>query len=112
MANLPDLSAPHFLAPVISAAAHVTQNRLLIILYSPLFNSGGTSHTGAWDSVQRLLTFVYVQATKVAQEMGKVLMEVDVLLKGLDDESQPSVDTTEAVFLVEGGVYFKTMPFI
>jgi hypothetical protein len=52
--------------------------------------------------VQRLLTFVYVKATSIAQEMGKVLMDVDVLLCGLDSEFRPGFDP-EVVFLVEGG---------
>lgn len=42
----------------------------------------GISRTAHWDDVQRLLTFVYVQATKVAQDIGNILLDIDVLLQG------------------------------
>ena len=45
-------------------------------------NVPGISRTAYWDDVQRLLTFVYVQATKVAQDLDRVLLDIDVLLKG------------------------------
>ncbi|KAI0748528.1 Nucleotidylyl transferase [Daedaleopsis nitida] len=46
----------------------------------------GVSRTACWDDVQRLLTFVYVQATKVAQDMGRILLDIDVLLHGTAPE--------------------------
>lgn len=62
------------------------------------------SHTAQWDDVQSLLTFVYVQATKVAQDMGKVLMEVDVLLLGLVEEvSERLPRDIDVVLRVSGG---------
>lgn len=95
---------PSFLATAISTATRKTTENLRIILFSPLFapvpssaqtrpcerdaspeKAAGISHTERWDDVQRLLTYVYVQATKVAQEMGRVLMDIDVLLKGPED---------------------------
>ncbi|PIL24238.1 hypothetical protein GSI_13991 [Ganoderma sinense ZZ0214-1] len=42
----------------------------------------GISRTAYFEDVQRLLTFVYVQATKVAQDLDRVLLDIDVLLKG------------------------------
>ncbi|PPR01091.1 hypothetical protein CVT26_015997 [Gymnopilus dilepis] len=121
-ATLPNLSVPHFLAPVIASATTHTRSRLIIVLFSRHFNvqyprrpsvggSGASltvknnclapsltfaeiqslSRTESWDAVQRILTFTYVQATKVAYDMGKVLMEVDVLLKGLNEDLNPDL---------------------
>ncbi|RPD66404.1 Nucleotidylyl transferase [Lentinus tigrinus ALCF2SS1-7] len=92
---------PNFLASPVSTAARKTTEALGIVILSPFFNppaepdgsattaeerpnanAPGISRTAYWDDLQRLLTFVYVQATKVAQDMGKILLDVDVLLKG------------------------------
>ncbi|KAF9014089.1 Nucleotidylyl transferase [Cyathus striatus] len=97
LASLPNLSAPHFLTPIITHAAVHTRSRLVIILFSRFFSvprsaslapstPAEISHTEWWDNVQRLLTFVYVTTTRVAQEHGKILMDVDVLLKGLNED--------------------------
>lgn len=89
---------PTYLSRPISAAARHTTENLRIILFSPLFNQDTLFSTeqitgaedkseprfspaGHWDDVQRLLTYVYVQATKVAQDLNRVLADVDVLLK-------------------------------
>ena len=97
LATLHDLQVPHFLAPLISSAAENAQKGLRIVLVSFLFNEGplvpnshegsstGVSHTEKWSEVQRILTFVYVRAAKISQAMGKVLMEIDVLLKGSNE---------------------------
>ncbi|KAN0123903.1 Nucleotidylyl transferase [Russula decolorans] len=115
LATLNDSSTPSFLAPAVAGAARCVRDRLVVILFSRLFNTGrrprsplcghrenakrrpsvdssrsnspaGVSHTGCWDDVQRLLTYVYVQATAVAQELDKVLLQVDVLLRGFDED--------------------------
>ncbi|TFY67042.1 hypothetical protein EVJ58_g1878 [Rhodofomes roseus] len=100
IARIYDLRQPptYLSAPISAVARHTTEN-LRIILFSPFFDqeaqppsnerdadSGdqakyGFSPTGHWDDVQKLLTYVYVQATKVAQDMNRVLMDIDVLLK-------------------------------
>ncbi|KDQ60922.1 hypothetical protein JAAARDRAFT_173289 [Jaapia argillacea MUCL 33604] len=87
-ASLEDLKTPHQLSPVISALARAAKSKLTIILFSPLFGSSdaGISHTEEWHDVQRLLTYVYVQATKISRELDKLLMSVDVLLKGFHDK--------------------------
>ncbi|CAA7271447.1 unnamed protein product [Cyclocybe aegerita] len=104
LATIPDLAPPYFLTPaIVSATAH-TRTRLIIVLFSRFFNirhtthllhtydeSLGLSHTQSWDAVQRILTFTYVQATKVAQDMDKVLMDVDVLLHGLNEDISPDL---------------------
>jgi len=125
LATIPNLSTPHFLDSVVTAAAIQTRHRLVIVLFSRHFNTshrlrGGIdsvlgdaqtlSHTDTWDSVQRILTFVYVHATKAAQALDKVLMDVDVLLKGLDEDLDPHLgDGMDIVFRVSGGT---CVPFV
>jgi pantetheine-phosphate adenylyltransferase len=117
------------LAQPVSHLARIAANRLLIVLVSPQFHSGGGDNTnqdadvrdgnGAchsedsttrmrfeqvnqeadkgdkekdaisdleespihWRAIQRLLTFVYVQASKIASEQNNILLQIDVLLK-------------------------------
>jgi len=116
LASLPSLSAPHFLTSAITTAASLTRKRLVIILFSRHFNisrrssfhlgiSGaqGVSHTEQWKTVQELLTFIYVHATKVAYDMGKVLMEIDVLLKGLNEDIDEQLGASiDIVFRISG----------
>jgi pantetheine-phosphate adenylyltransferase len=62
------------------------------------------SHTECWDDIQRLLTYVYVQATAVAQELDKVLLQVDVLLRGFDEDfCEDFGKDFEVVIRIEGG---------
>lgn len=133
LATLNDLSTPCFLAPVVAGAARCVRDRLVVILFSRLFNTGrrprsplsghrenvkrrptsvdssrsnssGISHTGCWDDIQRLLTYVYVQATAVAQELDKVLLQVDVLLRGFDEDlCEDFGKDFEVVIRIEGG---------
>ncbi|THH30359.1 hypothetical protein EUX98_g3817 [Antrodiella citrinella] len=97
-------SSPHHLSSPISLAASKTLRHLRIVLVSPLFeapsegSSRGVSHTERWDGVQRLLTYVYVQATKVAQELGRVLMDIDVLLYA-ESEIVPAFIGTDARYI-------------
>jgi hypothetical protein len=96
VAGLDDLSVPHHLSGAIGSAARCTHKHLTILFVSKLFGNphltaeaesdkGYISHTRTWNEIQNLLTFTYVQATKVAQELGRVLLEIDVLLKGVDE---------------------------
>lgn len=88
--------APTFLAAPVAEAARRTTESLQILIISSAFDSptsnergngepSGVSRTASWDAVQRLLTFAYVQATSIAQELGRVLLDIDVLLKGAAD---------------------------
>ena len=116
LATLPDLSVPHFLTQVIAGATTHTRNRLVIVLFSRHFNTRlahslafpeiqDISHTKSWDCVQRILTFTYVQATKVAWEANKIRMQVDVLLKGLNEDlNQDLGKGIDIVFRVSGGM--------
>ncbi|KAJ7109520.1 hypothetical protein C8R44DRAFT_884547 [Mycena epipterygia] len=102
-ATLDDLGDAQLLAPAIAHAAQRTRERLLIVLLSEHFDgSHPISHTASWNSVQQLLTFVYVQATKVAQDMDRLLMQIDVLLQGPRDTLPEPRAPPDIVFRVEG----------
>ncbi|KAA1469552.1 Nucleotidylyl transferase [Dentipellis sp. KUC8613] len=134
LATITDLDPPHFLAQAITNAAKATRDRLVIVLFSRLFNADhktpaspaskrdstsstssgpppGVSRAGKWEEVQRLLTYVYVQATKVAQDMDKVLLEVDVLLRGLNENvSENIAQGAEVLFRIEGDCIPAPLP--
>ncbi|KAH6918273.1 hypothetical protein BKA70DRAFT_1246737 [Coprinopsis sp. MPI-PUGE-AT-0042] len=128
LATLPSLGAPHFLTPVIHTATTLTSEQIVIVLFSRFFNSGpkpkahgrrpsfpetqALSHAdaGNFSTVQRLLTFVYVQATKVAQEQGKILMDVTVLLKGFNDSLYLGSVMPDLVFRVSGDTIPTLIP--
>ena len=53
---------------------------------------------------------VYVQATKMSQEIDNVLMDVDVMLKGLNEDLDSSLgNDMDICFRVTGG---ETYPII
>ena len=119
LVTLPNLFVPRFLTQVIVDATTQTRNRLVIVFFSRHFNTRsadsltcpdikGLSHTKSWGPVQRILTFTYVQATRVAWEANKIQMQVDVLLKGLDEDLDQLEDLgkdMDIVFRVSGGMF-------
>ncbi|KZT26556.1 Nucleotidylyl transferase [Neolentinus lepideus HHB14362 ss-1] len=110
LAHLESFEVAHALGLAISHITARTRTRLLIVLVSELFNADkGISPTAAWDDVQRLLTYVYVQATRIAQEHDRVLMDVDVLLKGTADKlSEGLGDGMQRLFRIAGEPQFRT----
>lgn len=109
LATVTHLTIPHFLAPVLISAASAVRQRLLIVLFSSSFDKGVSNPVQQWDGVQRLLTFVYAQTTKVAQDLDNVLLDVEVLLIGLNDHLPESIgESMDAAFFVNGGLF----PFI
>ncbi|KAJ3807274.1 Nucleotidylyl transferase [Lentinula aff. lateritia] len=113
LASLPSLSTPQFLAPIIISAANAASSRLRIVLFSQLFDPGAISHTQSWDNVQKLLTYVYVQATKIAQDKDNPLLQIDVLLKGLNaQEALPENigEGCEVVYRVSGDAIVAALP--
>jgi len=123
LATLPNLFIPRFLTQVIAGATTQTRNRLVIVFFSRHFNTRsedstltcpdiqGLSHTKSWDPVQRLLTFTYVQATRVAWEANKIQMQVDVLLKGLNEDlDQDLGKDMDIVFRVSGDSIAVPLP--
>ncbi|KAJ7685335.1 hypothetical protein DFH06DRAFT_1158161 [Mycena polygramma] len=102
-ASVPELSVPHFLASAIVQAVQRTRTHLLIVLLADVFAPGhAISHTGCWNDVQQLLTFVYVQATKIAQDAGRLLMDIDVLLLGPNEPLPDALVAPDIVFRVAG----------
>ncbi|KAF9558018.1 Nucleotidylyl transferase [Agrocybe pediades] len=120
---------PHFLIPVIDHAAKSARKRLIIVLFSRHFNVqysqkdplkkdyltfpeiSSLSRTASWDAVQRLLTFIYVQATKVAYGLNNVLMEIDVLLKGFNEDVDPNIgNSMDICFRVTGDSIATPLP--
>ena len=105
--KLDDPSDVLSLLPFVTTAARQTTKRLLIVLFSDAFSERSSlSRTSSWDAVQTVLTTVYVESTRVAYEEDRILMDVDVLLKGLD-EGVPQLqrDGWEAVFRLDAGVF-------
>lgn len=82
-AHLHDISVPHHLGPAIASVTAATTEALVIVLISQLFRTVESTSNRAkqWDHIQRLLTYVYVKATKAAQDLGKVLLDISVVLK-------------------------------
>jgi len=125
LATLPRLSTPQFLTPAITHAISATRKQLVIVLFSRFFNkvtphsnfdqgylaSQAISHTENWKIVQSILTYVYVQATKVAQDLGRVLMDVDVLLKGTHEDLDDNLGMgMEIVFRIGGDAIPVQLP--
>nr|GAT53295.1 predicted protein [Mycena chlorophos] len=86
---------PRFLSVSIADAVRHAPNDLTIILVASSFDL-------PWHSIQQLLTFVYVQATKVAQDMNRVLMQIDVLLQTPDSPIPAAISRPNTVFRIEG----------
>ncbi|KAF8590087.1 Nucleotidylyl transferase [Ramaria rubella] len=89
--NLSIISGP------ITAAATRTRSHLLITIFWPSF--ANASGTGSWHAVHKLLTHAYVQATRVSQKHNRILMMVDVVLRGVHDpmEGVP-IDDWDVIF--------------
>jgi len=120
-AHLPHLDVPHHLASPIASVVALARESLVIVLLSQLFRSPQTTNADPsleqqlylnrvdqWDDVQRLLTYVYVKATKAAQDMGKVLLDISVVLK--DTSEGFSGDFWHAMdmcFRIRGGAFFS-----
>jgi len=122
LSTIPNLRTPHFLAPVIAHATQSARKRLIIVLFSRHFNVHypekdplkkdyltfseiqSLSRTASWDAVQRILTFTYVQATEIAYSLNNVLMEIDVILKGFNEDIDPEIGKgMDICFRITGG---------
>src|SRR5579872_6845533 len=80
VANLSSPSDYHVLETAIRNATRSTKDRLVIILHSQAFVDDEALRAN-WFEVQRLLTWTYVESAAVAQDMDKVLLDTDVLLR-------------------------------
>jgi len=80
LANLSSPSDYHVLESAIRNATRSAKDRLVVILHSPAFANQEVPRAN-WSEIQRLLTWTYVESTAVAQDMDKVLLDTDVLLR-------------------------------
>lgn len=109
IANLPSPANYHGLESAIRNATRSTNDRLVIILYSPGFASQEDSRAN-WFEVQKILTWTYVESTAMAQEMDKVLLDTDVLLRTQyklaaegSTEDEELVKRVDALYVFESG---------
>ena len=91
VANLLSPADYHVLESAIRNVTRSTKDRLVIILHSPAFVNQRDSRAN-WFEVQKLLTWTYVESTAVAQDMDKVLLDTDVLLR---PPCQPAAEGSE-----------------
>lgn len=122
--TLAQLQSPEYLQDGIRAAVAQTRKSLLVIVFSPLFSTSlnrqlllgpvreslKKNTAKQWKEVQKLLTFIYVQSAKRAQELDNILLSVDVVLRDSGAQSIPpktlksyGADTWEHVFVLDGG---------
>ena len=80
IANLSSPSDYHVLESAIRNTTRSTKDRLIVILHSPSFANQEVPRAN-WFEIQRLLTWTYVESTAVAQDMDKVLLDTDILLR-------------------------------
>ena len=110
---------PYSLSSPIAVAASKTVQQLRIVLISPSFNKDNADQPGSaigtkrWDAVQRTLTYIYVQAMKVAQEMDKILMDVDVLLQGENEQiSESAISDAEVIYRSEHNIEYLSRLYL
>lgn len=78
--NIDHIERLHAISQAIRTASSRTKTRLLIAIFHRDFDKA--HGTGRWAAVQKLLTHAYIEATTVAQEQEKILLQVDVILHG------------------------------
>ncbi|KAF9265529.1 Nucleotidylyl transferase [Marasmius fiardii PR-910] len=104
---------PTFLAPVIHAASRAAKKHLIIVLFSRFLNKNPNinSNIELFPGVQRLLTYVYVEAVKEE----KTSLDVDVILRGFDEELNLGLDEekegkVDIVYRVSGDSILVPLP--
>lgn len=109
IANLLSPLDYHHLESAIRNATRSTKDRLVIILHSPAFSNGGAPKAN-WFEIQRLLAWTYVESTAVAQDMDKILLDTDVLLRPSHTpategtvEDEELVKTADGLYVFEDG---------
>lgn len=96
--------APKFKAAV-RTATDQSNSAITIIAFSSLFDKDSDlSHTGSWDAIHSVLSLYYVEATRISQAAGNILLRIDVLLKGWrSDVELPSGVHYNRIFRLDGG---------
>jgi len=116
-AHLPEIDAPHHLGSPISSVVALTNESLVIVLLSQQFRLPQANtlqkqeqcfdRIDHWDDIQRLLTYVYVKATKAAQDLGKILLDVSVVLKDPSEITNDFPHCIDLCIWVHGGAFFS-----
>lgn len=114
--NSAQLSSPTYLSKAIRNAVAQTRKTLIVIVFSPLFSPANqpesliTNPVKHWREVQNLLTFIYVEASRKAQEIDNILLSVDVVLRESGPQTIPSetlkaygAEKWESAFILDGG---------
>lgn len=85
--TLRELQDPSYLKSAIAQAAKGTSQQLRILVFSRLFDAQiGLHPSHHWDTLQVFLTFLYAEATAVAQEEKNILLNIEVILRDGDPE--------------------------
>lgn len=111
-----DLSEYRHFGPWIDLAATQTSERLLVFLVSPLFESvNEEDDTFQWKDLERLLSFVYTRASKVAIKLDRVLMNIDVVLHSVQGPLLSGVERVnsvlwDVVFAPNDGLHLPKLP--
>ena len=97
--NIPNIEDLSVISSPITVAATRTRTRLLITIFCTFFDVAA-SGSNSWYAVQKLLTHAYVHATTVSQKRNKMLMNVDVLLRGVQSPAREEniIDDWNMVF--------------
>lgn len=84
--KIKDLRFPKHFCSVVEDVVRRTSERVIVLVFCELFNDNATiSHTAYWHEIQTLLTVIYTEAARIAQEQEKVLLQVDILFRGTRD---------------------------
>jgi hypothetical protein len=108
-------SYEHF-GPWIDQATSKTQQRLLVFLVSPLFNSqSDLNPTESWKAMEKLLSFIYTRSSQIAMKEERVLMRVDVIFQGDNGHILSGLDKTstldwDALFAPSHGTQMASRP--
>jgi hypothetical protein len=112
-----DLSEYRHFGPWIDLAATQTSERLLVFLVSSLFESLNEEEdtTFQWKDLERLLSFVYTRASKVAIKLDRVLMNIDAVLHSVQGPLLSGVERVDSVlwdvvFAPNNGLHFPELP--
>ena len=84
----PSLTLPPSTFPSLRAAVAHTTHSILVLVLSPLFDVSSQpqiSHTQTWPQIQNVLAPLYIEASHEAMLHDRVLLDVDVLLRGVRD---------------------------
>ena len=103
--SLNSLNDAHSFVSAVHAATEQSSSAITMIVFCKLFDTdSGLSHTASWGAIHHILSLYYVEASRVAQAAGKVLLRIDVLLSGLASEPDLPQDVEYTnLFRINGG---------